>query len=769
MFFAHLIRFLHYLCSKIPTIDYFIANMNRHEKITQSFKGRTGLLIIITAAILLELLSASQYYFTRNMVEEQLEKRAEDELTMKAVLIKSNLNSAEDILKNHIWDLRENLSQPDSMFEAIGRMIVLSRSVQGGAVAFLPNYYPEKGRLFEPYVLKKGDSIAKSQIAGDNHDYTKGLHYKKTIETNEAVWIEPYEDLEGAQTSVITYTMPLYDKANVLAGVAGVDVSLKWLSDTVNSRHIYPSSFVLLLTKDGKPIIQPSKSQDSRDKATHVINIINDSTVARHKSRSGRSTAIHYVKGRDGTIFYANMKGEPKWQIAVVCYDDEVYSSLSQLRIRLLLLMLLAFGILLYMIYRFARNEKKLQKKTMEEERIAGELRIAKGIQQALLPVKEEESLSGFDDVCVEGRLIPAKEVGGDLYNAFVRDGKLFFCIGDVSGKGIPSALIMAITQTLFRNIASKENNPAHIVRQLNEAACRNNKANYFVTMFVGVLDLPSGRLRYCNAGHEIPILINGSTLEASANEEASVHPQFSMLDAKPNLPIGLFGDFNYEMQEKTMLPGSTLFLYTDGLTEARNTQNKMVGRERVMQAIAGMAMTSPRQLVETVIDKIRLFCENAEQSDDLTLLAICYTPKEEQYILNEELTLPNDVKEVATLGSFMKQVTERLNIGKQLAFKLRLALEEAVVNVMEYAYPKGTAGEVNIRVTSNGHRLKFVITDAGISFNPTEVSTADTTLTAEERPVGGLGIFLVRELMDSINYERIDGKNVLTMVKKYG
>lgn len=221
-------------------------------------------------------------------------------------------------------------------------------------------------------------------------------------------------------------------------------------------------------------------------------------------------------------------------------------------------------------------------------------------------------------------------------------------------------------------------------------------------------------------------------------------------------------------MQEKTMLPGDTLFLYTDGLTEARNAQYKMAGRSRIIKAIGDLAMKSTRQLVDTVIEQTRLFSENTEQSDDLTLLAIRYMPKEEKNILDEKLTLTNDVKEVGKLSLFIKQVTERLNIGKQLAFKLRLALEEAVVNVMEYAYPKGTVGHVNIRVTSDGHRLKFVITDSGISFNPTEASTADTTLSVEERPIGGLGIFLIRELMDSINYERTEGKNVLTIMKNY-
>ncbi|MBR5656712.1 MAG: SpoIIE family protein phosphatase [Prevotella sp.] len=741
------------------------------DKLIQSLKGRTGLIIIITAALLLELLSGSQYYLTRRMVSEELEKRAESELTLKAILIKNALNSAEDILKNHIWDIRENLAQPDSVHEAIGRMIMLSRSVHGGAMSFVPDYYPTKGRLFEPYALKDGDSIVKSQIAGPHHDYTERIHYQKAIEAGKAVWIEPYEDMEGAQTSVISYVMPVHDKSNALVGVAGVDVSLEWLSDTIDSRHTYPSSFVLLLTADGKPIIQPSENRVNREATSYIIHLINDSTVARQKSNSGRSTLIHFdTDKRDGTVFYANMKGNPKWQIATVCYDDEVYASLSRIRLFFLLLMSLAFGILLFMIYRFARNEKKLQSKTLKEERMAGELRIANDIQQALLPTDEESNV-GFDDVSVEGRLIPAKAVGGDLYNAFVRDGKLFFCIGDVSGKGIPSALIMAITQTLFRNIASRENNPAHIMSLLNDAACRNNKTNVFITLFIGVLDLPTGHLRYCNAGHELPIFINHKNQEQEqgivSSEAATSSLQFSKLEAKPNLPIGLFNDFNYEMQEMTMQPESTLFLYTDGLTEARNEQNKMLGRARMMQMISECGTTSTKQLVEMVVEQVKEFSKNAEQSDDLTLLAISYIPKEVNYILDEELTLQNDVKEVEKLSAFIKQTTERLNIEKSLAYQLRLALEEAVVNVMEYAYPAGTTGDVNIRVTSDGKHLKFIISDSGISFNPTEASTADTTLSAEERPVGGLGIFLVRELMDSINYERIDGKNVLTLSKK--
>ena len=732
--------------------------MKIRERIKKLFGMSRGLLIVILAALLLELLSGAQYYFTHDLLEDQLEKRAEAELTLKAILIKSSLNGAEDVLKHHLWDIRKSLYHPDSVAETVYRMMMVSHRLRGGGVCFVPDYYPSKGRLYEPYARNEGDTVVLCQLAGPEHDYTLSSFYRQTISLDQGAWVEPYVDKDGAQDRIITYGKPVRDKVDDLAGVAIIDVSLEWLRDTIDRRHIYPSSFMILLTEDGKPIIQPNEERISREVTERIITMINDSTVAREKSSSGRSTVIYFDSGeRDGTIFYANMKGKPHWQLAVVCYDDEVYAPLMYLRYRLLLLMLVAFGILLFMIYIFSRIEEKLKKKSMEQERIDGELRIANDIQQALLP-SDEDKLTGVGDVIVEGRLIPAKAVGGDLYNAFIRDGKLFFCIGDVTGKGIPAAIIMAITQTLFRNVASRESNPARIMGELNQSACRNNKSNIFITLFIGVLDLPTGRLRYCNAGHEVPMVIRQfDNLQLD-------NLQINNLPVHSNLPIGIFDEFSYEMQEMYMAKGDMLFLYTDGLTEAKNEQRKLLGREHVKELVSGSL--APEALVEGVIAQCKKFAGNTEQSDDLTLLVISYTPREEQYILDETLTLSNDVKEVATLSSFIKDVMARLNIGKPLASKLRLALEEAVVNVMEYAYPVGTKGDVSIRVTSDGERLRFVISDSGISFNPTEASRADTTLSAEERPVGGLGILLVRELMDSINYERTEGKNVLTLTK---
>ncbi len=725
-------------------------------------------MIIIMAALLLEILSGAQYFFTRRLMGEELEKRAEGELTLKTVLVKSTLNASEDLLKSFMWKIQAHLDIPDSAYVTMSRIARIGAHVQGCGVAFVPDYYPQKGKLYEVYARREADGkVEVEQIGGPDHDYTQSRTYQQILASQEAVWIEPYEDKEGAKTTIITYAMPLFEgrrntdgsldwnSKRPLAGLAAVDVSLEWLSDTINSHHTYPSSFALLLTEGGKPIIQLSDDQGGKETSAYIIGLINDSTVARHQSTSGQSTMIHFdTDERDGTIFYASMEGNPHWQVAVVCYDDEVYASLAKLRLWMLLLMLLAFGILLHVIWRYARGEKKLQVKTLEQERINGELRIASDIQQALLPTMDDGRWKKEDGISVEGRLIPAKAVGGDLYNAFVRDGKLFFCIGDVSGKGIPAALIMAIIQALFRNIAERENNPAHIMSQINETACRNNKSNFFVTLFIGVLDLPTGRLRYCNAGHEVPLLVDQTTKQ---------------LSAKPNLPIGLFADFTYEMQETVMEAGSTLFLYTDGLTEARDAQHRLYGKERVMKMIADCKTTDTKTLVDAVVAEVKLFSENTEQSDDLTLLAVNYTPAKEQYVLDETLTLKNDVKEVTTLNAFVKDVTARLGIEKSLASRLQLALEEAVVNVMEYAYPPRTTGEISIRVmcsAAHHQKLTAVIADSGVAFNPTEAAVADTTLSAEERPIGGLGILLVRELMDSINYERIDGKNVLTLTK---
>ena len=266
------------------------------------------------------------------------------------------------------------------------------------------------------------------------------------------------------------------------------------------------------------------------------------------------------------------------------------------------------------------------------------------------------------------------------------------------------------------------------------------------------MLDLSTGRLRYCNAGHDCPLILGKEAATA--------------LQARPNLPLGVFADMKYEEQEIQLAAGSTVFLYTDGLTEAKNRERKQFGWQRMTEILSSCArqQLSPRQILETVSGDVHRFVDGAEQSDDLTMLAIHYTPDS---ILNETLVLKNDLREVERLGGFVKSVAEKLNLEQSLAAQLRLAIEEAVVNVMNYAYPAGSDGEVRVDMVSDGRSIKVTVIDSGIPFDPTLPVKADTSLSAEDRQIGGLGILLVRELMDTMQYERTEGNNVLTLIKQ--
>jgi sigma-B regulation protein RsbU (phosphoserine phosphatase) len=346
---------------------------------------------------------------------------------------------------------------------------------------------------------------------------------------------------------------------------------------------------------------------------------------------------------------------------------------------------------------------------------------------------------------------MPAKEVGGDLYDYFVRDGKLFFCIGDVSGKSVPAAIVMAVVQSLFRMVSSREDDPARMVGEMNREACRNNESGMFVTFFVGVLDLSSGVLRYCNAGHDHPVVVG-----ASAEE----------LPAIANLPIGTFGDYTYAPQETTLPPGSILFLHTDGVTEAKDVRRNQFTRKRLLETLAA-GPREPQALVRMMEESVRRFAEGAEQSDDITMLAIRYDGPAEGLVLDESLTLANNLSQLGSLTGFVRGVTDRLGIEDRKAKAMRLALEEMVVNVIDYAYPPGTEGTVTVRSWSDGKTLRFTLSDSGAPFDPTAVPPVDTALPAEDRSLGGLGIHLARSLMDAVRYERVDGTNLLTLEKK--
>ena len=679
------------------------------------------------------------------------------ELVIKSIAVKHSLEDVELALRNRNWEFEQFLPYPDSLFAVTRRIVEQNPDFDGCCIAVVPDYYPEKGRLFEPYTVRRGDSIETVQLASEEHDYSKNKDFILAAKNDSSFWGEPYPDESDPKVTLITYTFPIHDEFGDIAAVVGVDYNAEELGKMLNARHMFPSSYHILISGQGKLICGPEEVGNTHQLAEETLDMINDSTFERHASSTGHSTLLSFIDNEDGSkgyVFYSSPKSIKPWRIAVVNYDDEVFEPLIKIRWRDLLLTMAGLLVLAFIVQRSAKNISKLQQATIEREHIDSELNIARKIQMDMLPKGEKTALR--DDCDVVGLLDPARMVGGDLYDHFIRDEKLYFCIGDVSGKGVPAALVMAVAHTLFRSISAHESNPARIMQALNETSCQRNEQNMFVTMFIGVLDLPTGRLRYCNAGHDKPFVIGEETKQ---------------LPAKPHLPLGVMDNMIYTTQETVLQSGESLFLYTDGLTEAMNESHEQFGLKRVEKGLQDCIGNKPNvaeKIIRTMTNRVNAFVDGAEQSDDLTMLAIHYTPQEKPIVFCETLNLNNKVSEITKLNAFVKSATTALNMETGLANQIKLAVEEAVTNIIDYAYQNGTEGNISVTIEADESRIRFIITDSGAEFDPTSVSKADTTLSVEERPIGGLGVFLVRNLMDSINYERVDGKNVLRMEKRY-
>jgi sigma-B regulation protein RsbU (phosphoserine phosphatase) len=255
---------------------------------------------------------------------------------------------------------------------------------------------------------------------------------------------------------------------------------------------------------------------------------------------------------------------------------------------------------------------EELKTTTAQKASMESELKVAHDIQMSMLP-KTFPPFPDREDVDVYGTLKPAKEVGGDLFDFYIRDEKLIFCIGDVSGKGVPASLFMAMARSLFRNISAHTTEPHRIAYTLNEALSEGNENTMFVTAFIGVLDLGTGLLKYCNAGHNPPLIIGRDVC---------------VLDCSPNVALGLMGGMDFVTQEIQFEPQTTIFLFTDGLNEAEDVLQAQFGDDRILhqaESLLAKGKNQPAEIVNQMLEAVHAFVGEAEQSDDLTMLAIKY------------------------------------------------------------------------------------------------------------------------------------------------
>ena len=583
----------------------------------KSLQTKSSLALLVTAAVLIELTSAVQYWYAKKGIREQVEQRAKSELKVKGLEIQNILTAVEVAMKNHAWEAEQMLDLPDSMYSVARRLAEQNDQIVGTGISFVPNFYPKMGRWFEPYVkAEKGKAAVMSQLGSETHDYTQMDFYAMTMKSGEPYWSEPYLDSDGAHAMVTTYAYPLRDKTGKVVAIMGADVSLDWLEKLINASHIYPSSYNMMISRTGQLMVCPVESLVMRQNIQEATAGMKDTTMQsiNREMLAGRSgqTVVTDDNGEKNYVFYSPIKGATGWSMAVVCSDKEIYYGLRQVGFNLLLLMLFGLALMAYIIARAIRNFKRLQAVNAEKERIGSELRIANGIQMGMLP-KIFPPYPDRDDMDIYGSLVPAKEVGGDLYDFYIRDEKLFFCIGDVSGKGVPASLVMAVTRSLFRTVSAHEDNPSNIVMKLNEAMTEMNESCMFVTLFVGALDLSTGRLHYCNAGHCPPLLIGN---------------ELTLLPVDTNIPVGFLAEWQYTSQQITLPSQTSIFLYTDGLTEARNAEKEMFGKQRMNDVIRKAieeGKTAPEQTIRMMAEAKNRFVNGNEQSDDLTMLAIKY------------------------------------------------------------------------------------------------------------------------------------------------
>ena len=357
----------------------------------------------------------------------------------------------------------------------------------------------------------------------------------------------------------------------------------------------------------------------------------------------------------------------------------------------------------------------------------------------------------------------PAREVGGDFYDFFLigdecdaQSGRLGFVVADVSGKGVPAALFMMAAKTAIRGYMESGMDPGEAFENANRKLCAGNDSAMFVTAFAGVLDYASGRIVYVNAGHNAPLIWQQG--------------EWSQLEGKSGLPLGVFDGMPYRAFECTCAIGDELLLYTDGVTEAMDVDDALYGLDRLRALLDDNYDLHPRELIELVRHDVARFSEGAEQADDITMLALEFGVPPE---VTATIIVPADDRELPHVTEFVHTELDRRLCPVRAQRQLDIALEELFVNVAHYAYPDATPerpGEVRVSYTYSAEppSITVEIADEGIPFDPVARPDAVAPKSIEDARIGGLGILMAKKSVDEMSYERVDGTNVVTITKRW-
>ena len=649
------------------------------KKRLDSFSGRLTRTVVITVLATMTLISVLVFLvaasgilmFSKAHYADILEKANKDlALTMSKVEV-----SADNIIDELCW----HLATPELVLSTMEYELNVNRHVYGCGIGFVPDFYPTVGRWYEPYALNDGNKVTLKIIGSETHDYFQAEWYTKGLASPEGVWSNPYLDDEGGETVLCTFSRPVVmEPEKEIAGVFGADLSISGLADLIQESirkeneesifNVFPSQndpeeriYCFIIGPNGDYIAHPD---EGRILKANFYDFATGKDADRYRKlgdamRAGESGNLSVlVDGIKSDVYYAPLL-HSGWSMGIVVPTERLLTpAIAYGAIIIFLILLGVFLVFLtcrqsikkastpliqlaesaqeiatgkfdtslptikhkdeirllrdsfdYMQSSLARYVDELKETTAQKASIERELSVARSIQMSMLPITWPP-FPDRNDLDLFGTVTPAKAVGGDLFDFRLRNEKLYFCIGDVSGKGIPAAMVMTVISSMFQTLSDSEDSPLQIMTAINASASARNENLMFVTLFIGSLDLSTGVLHYTNAGHNAPVVITDG--------------KPSLLPVDANIPVGIIPDWTYYQQETTLSPGTVLFLYTDGLTEATRSDGELFREERVLTQLASLGGNrSAERLVANMTDAVNRFIGEAEQSDDLTMLVL--------------------------------------------------------------------------------------------------------------------------------------------------
>jgi phosphoserine phosphatase RsbU/P len=609
------------------------------------------------------------YRYSREIILKNQEKDARNLALVAVNRIETMLNGVEKVPQNLADFLEKSSYGKEELLSLQKALVEHNQGIFGSAVAFEPYAFNKKFSCFVPYFFKKATKIEYTQLGQESYAYLEADWYQIPRELNTPQWSEPYYDEGGGNILMTTYSVPFFQEKGGnrrFRGIVTADVSLEWLQEIVSSIKILKTGYGFLISKNGTLVTHPSKELIMNATIFGLAEALGDRhlrEIGRKmiKGESGSTPFQDPISSKECRLVYAPIPSTG-WSLAVLFPLDELMADIQGLN-RIMIIMaivgLAVFSVAVIFISgritgplramakateeiaignldiqlpavrsrdevgkmasAFVAMQKslktyiqKLTETTAAKERIESELNIAREIQMSILPkiFPPFPDRSEFDLFAV---IEPAREVGGDFYDFFQIDpSHLCFIMADVSGKGVPAALFMAVTKTLIKATATVGITPAEILTRVNNELAEGNDAAMFVTVFCGILDTETGEVLYANAGHNPPLHIRKGG-------------QVSYLENSGGLVLGVEEGIVYQVDRIQLEPGEMLFLYTDGVTEAMNDQEDLFSEERLQEELARCSQKAIQALIATLMQRINEFVGEAPQSDDITMMVLQY------------------------------------------------------------------------------------------------------------------------------------------------